>query len=216
MNIKNIRDHEFVGKIVNSDDPMNLFRCKINVIGIFDGISDDMLPWMFPSATSVFGGTGAGSGSYPKVGTWVKVKFPHNDVYSGEYMGIPNMQPELNSELEGDIINSHIIVYDVDESFKILYTKLQGVIIKLGDNFVNIKKENGEIHLSSETKIFIDTPEITTREGHLVKYKEMKDMFDKHIHMGNLGAPTGIPLPPETVSLHETLPTTLMTKNLVK
>ena len=216
IKIKNISEHEFVGKIVVSEDPMNLYRCRVKVLGLFDDLEDTMIPWCFPSATTTFGGSGAGSGSYPKVGTWVKVKFPHNDIYSGEYMGIPNMEPALADELEGDAINSHVFAYDVDETLKFMYTQAQGFIIQLGDEIINLKKEDGELHIVTTTKVFIETtdaeivasaeikldaPKITVNGDHLVRWEEMQALFDVHQHVGNMGAPTGPPNPPNTLQI---------------
>jgi hypothetical protein len=208
IKIKNIRDHEFIGQIIESEDPMNIYRCKVKVVGLFEGVDDDMIPWFFPASTNSFASAsgGAGNGSYPKVGTWVKVKFPHNDIFSGEYMGIPNLHPGLVDELDGDAENSHIFVYDVDESLKMMYTQAQGFIIQLGDEVINLKKEDGVLHISTTSQVFLETPEILTPKGHLVKYEEMKDMYDSHMHLGNLGAPTGAPLAPYTMAITEEIP----------
>ena len=65
----------YYGSIIINDDPERIGRCKVRVLGVFDELKDDDLPWAFPSYNTTFGGgesKGFGSISVPKVGTIVR------------------------------------------------------------------------------------------------------------------------------------------------
>ena len=204
IKIKNINDTVFLGKVVNSDDPLFMFRCKVKVVGMFDDIEDDLLPWVFPKNSASFAGSGFGDGQYPKVGTWVKVEFPHNDIYSGEYYGIPNIEPALQTELNGDYKNSIVFAYDIDEELKVMYTQAQGFLISSGENIINIKKIDGEIIITADSKVIIEAPKIELSEGAnepIMLGDSFNAIWKIHSHVGNLGAPTGPPLQPIDTAL---------------
>lgn len=112
---QNLRDKDWLGIIVDIEDPLKRGRAKIRIFERFDQRSfiDDKgtypdqplklsdyleesnfilpnkaLPWMFQVNSTVFaGGENPGSGSYstPKLGSLVKVNFVNDDIYSGEY-----------------------------------------------------------------------------------------------------------------------------------
>jgi hypothetical protein len=38
----------YFGKVVNNYDPLKIGRCKVRVIGLYDSLNDDDLPWLMP------------------------------------------------------------------------------------------------------------------------------------------------------------------------
>ena len=46
----------YYGSIIINDDPERIGRCKVRVLGVFDELKDDDLPWAFPSYNTTFGG----------------------------------------------------------------------------------------------------------------------------------------------------------------
>lgn len=120
---------EWLGVIVASDDNKNFDgRCKVRVFEKFDEIADEDLPWCFPVCSNIFSGgsgLGAGSFSYPRIGTLVRVKFNNGDIYHPEYSFIQNLNYQMIEELKQSYINSTVLLYDEDEDIKIMYT--QGV-----------------------------------------------------------------------------------------
>lgn len=209
-----LRDKVWVGEIISTDDPIKHYRCKIKIFGLLDEIEDDHLPWIFPGNNLSFAGEegGFGSGSYPKVGTVVKVKFPFGDIYSGEYYSIQNINESLMNEISEDYVNSNILAYDVDENLKLMYTQNQGLMFKLRDNFINIDKDDnikiednsgnlieilnsdGKITIKANTEIEVEAPKIkmgTAAIDAFIKGDTFGKIFDNHFHIGNLGAPTG-------------------------
>lgn len=158
-----IRFKEWLGEIIDSNDPLKHYRCKIRVFGLLDEINDEHIPWFFPGNNLSFSSTdgGFGSCSYPKEGTIVKVRFPFGDIYSGEFFGIQNINETLMNEVSNDYKNSHAFVYDVDEELKILYTQSQGLLLKLKDSLVQLRKDKSVLIQSEGTIVHIKNGSIS-------------------------------------------------------
>lgn len=154
---------EWMGIIVNTDDELFMGRCKVKVFEKFDELPDDVLPWAFPSYSSVFAKTGddggAGSFSYPKVGTLVRITFQNGDLYSPEYSVVQNLNKKMQSEISSSYTNSQVVVYDEDEDMKIIYTQDGGLLIWHKGSFMRIDKDKHITinHVGSPSKqTFID------------------------------------------------------------
>lgn len=222
-------EKEWVGEVVDNDDPEKMLRCKVRVYSLFDNLSVDMIPWAFPSAQMQFAGGNGGFGacSVPKVGTIVKVKFNNAEIYAPEYFAIQNINTSLQEELMNDYTNAQVLCYDEDEQFKMYYTQGKGFYVYLKKVILNITNDlsiivtnpngdqiiltnNGTLDIKTSSNITLNcngdmtatvkgTAEIeapTIKLGHtaveaLVQGKTFKPIFDNHVHMGNLGAPTG-------------------------
>jgi hypothetical protein len=145
MLTNDLRSKTWIGRIIENEDPLRQFRCRVRIFGLLDDIEDEMLPWFFPSGNNTFASTengGFGDATYPKKDTLVKVSFPFGDIYSGEYFAIQHINPSLSAELEDDYENSQIIRYDEDEELKVLFTQQQGFLIHLRENIINIDKDD--------------------------------------------------------------------------
>lgn len=149
-----ISQKEWIGEVISTEDPMKMLRVRAKVYGLFDGedMDEDMIPWLFPSNSASFSSTSGGSGNFdvPKVGTMVKVSFPNGDIYSGQYVGMPNINESFRNEVlakEYDCV--HAMRLDDEEGLQIYYTPLQGIIMKLKECTVNVTKEQS-VHI--ETK----------------------------------------------------------------
>lgn len=70
----------FQGTVVNTEDPEQKNRVKVQVDTMTNEISEDDLPWYVVLA-SAGGGNNAVS-SVPSVGSRVLVQFPDNDIYN--------------------------------------------------------------------------------------------------------------------------------------
>jgi hypothetical protein len=141
---RDIGGREWIGEIIDVDDPLKMLRCKINVFGLFNDLDKSMIPWAFPLYSHGFSSASGGFGSFdvPKKGTLVKVKFNSGDIYSPEYFAIQNINETIRNEISDDYTNAHVITYDEDEDLRILYTQKQGVIIKLKDTVINLQANN--------------------------------------------------------------------------
>jgi len=142
---KELANKEFIGTVVDNNDPENSFRCKIQVDSIFDNIEIENIPWAHPANNNKFASTedgGFGSGSVPKIGTKVKVKFDMGDRYSPQYYSIQNINPDLQSELETDYQNSHVLLYDKEQQLKVIYQPERGLEIFLKDSKLVINPDS--------------------------------------------------------------------------
>lgn len=153
---------EYLGEVINNEDPTFTGRCKINVFGVFHDLPDENIPWFTPITSSVFSGSGAGSLSVPKVGSYVRVKFLNGDIYSGEYSAIQYVDPDLVEQIKDDYDGTQVIAYDSDAELLILYQNMTGLKIYLKESFINIDP-NGNIrmyHSNSRNAIEINNDDI--------------------------------------------------------
>lgn len=75
----------YVGRVVNNEDPEKLGRCQIRVFCVFEEnrIKDEDLPWAMPDMNFI--GSKVGSFVVPPVGAIVKVYFNNGDIYQPHY-----------------------------------------------------------------------------------------------------------------------------------
>lgn len=84
---------QWVGKVVDNEDPLHLGRCKIRVFGYFDNIDSKLLPWAI-CQTSYVGGT-YGNLIIPEVGTVVNGYFDNGDTQKPIFTGTFNKAASL-------------------------------------------------------------------------------------------------------------------------
>jgi hypothetical protein len=135
----------YIGEVVDNNDPLKEFRCKIRVYGLMDKLKDDELIWFYPDNNAFFSGgnsKGFGSGSVPKVGSKVKVKFLNNDIYSGVYYSIENINESLRNEIADDYLNTHVLLYDEEQQLKVIYQPNRGFEIYLKESHILINPDS--------------------------------------------------------------------------
>lgn len=111
----------YVGKVIYNEDPTFTGRCKVRVFGLFDGLDDEFVPWFAPVNSGIFSTQGGGSLSIPKIGDIVRVQFSNNDLYSGEYMSLQCLDPELVKEIKDDYLGTHVLLFDAEAELMVLY-----------------------------------------------------------------------------------------------
>lgn len=183
---------EWIGLVTDGDDPEFMGRCKVRVYGIFDTLPDEHLPWAFPATNNTFAGGEGGFGfiSVPKAGTLVKIKFANGDRYSPQYIGIPNINSEVQSEISASYEGSHVLVFDVDEDMKIFYTPSKGLRISLKQSnlTINPDKSISIEHADSKSIIELNGSNISIVSQETVTVTAQKAVIDaKSIELG-LGA----------------------------
>ena len=137
---------DYIGRVVYNEDPTFSGRCKIRVFGIFDELDETLIPWFSPMSMNVFSSAkGAGSISVPKIGAIVRVRF-QNDIYSGEYTNIQNIDPSLIEEIKDDYQNTHVLCYDADKDLIVMYQPMTGFKIHLGGSMIKVDSD-GTIQL---------------------------------------------------------------------
>lgn len=165
--IKGLTKEEIIGKIfygevIDNNDPDQDGRCKIRVYGVhesdlpeYDGkgkvtgtkkieIPTDDLPWATPGSMKTFGGGGdhgAGDISIPKIGAIVRVSFIEGDLYNPEWHSLPFLNQAAKDEIADSYLDSHVILYDVDQQLKVFYTPGKGVEIYLKKSHLTINPD---------------------------------------------------------------------------
>lgn len=166
----NIRETHWIGEVVDNVDPANLGRCRVKVFGKFDQLPADVIPWATPMTRNF-----VGSHHVPNVGTIVAVRFDNGNIYHPEYW----FQINQNKDLKVDILDASSasnnvvsLVYDSVRNIRIYHSPEDGLVITRGSGakerpLIQID-EKGDIKISTENKIFLDSGNIflsNTGEG---------------------------------------------------
>jgi hypothetical protein len=131
---------DWLGEVVDNEDPEFTGRCRVRVFGKFDGtnkiddpdsgyiIPDDQIPWAYPASGNIFGGGEGGAGflSVPKVGTKVKIRFSYGNLYAPEYTVVQDLNQAVIDEVKASYQNAHVLFFDEDEKAKLVYTPAKG------------------------------------------------------------------------------------------
>lgn len=142
-------DNDWIGIVMNVDDPTFSGRAQVRVFGLFDGIENQYLPWAVPINSTIFAGNGAGSISIPKIGQFVRIQFNNGDQYAPEYMAIQNVDTELIQRIKDDYPGTHVLLYDPDEELTVIYQVNSGFQLYLKQSFIQI---------TPDTMITLQTP----------------------------------------------------------
>lgn len=79
-------NHKWTGKVLDNNDPLMLGRVKIRIIGFYDEIADNAIPWALPESSYV--GSKKGSFIVPEVGSIVRGYFDNGDDQKPIYTAI--------------------------------------------------------------------------------------------------------------------------------
>ena len=149
---------DFLGEVVDVNDPMKEGRCKIRVFTVYDDLQVEDIPWAVPMHKPVFFGQDgkAGSLSIPKKGSIVGVTFNGGDIYSPEYKQIQEVGDDIKEELrkDGEYEGAHFVLFDGDEELKVWFTVKKGLTIQLKNSRINID-QNSKITLEHEDSLSI-------------------------------------------------------------
>jgi hypothetical protein len=184
LNANLLASGNFVGRVVDNDDPNQEGRCRIMVYGIFDfeePVYDSKnkpipgqvkrtelptadIPWAYPRSNAFFAGGEGGFGniSIPKIGAIVNVNFCDGNIYSPEYTAIMNINTDMQAAISGSYLNSHVFGWDQDENLKVYYTPNNGMEIFLKDSHITINPDSSITieHAASESIIELVGPNI--------------------------------------------------------
>lgn len=134
---------EFLGQVVDNQDPEKIGRCKIKVFGLFDNLANEDLPWSNPKKAPVFGQEGqGGSISIPKNGAILKVTFDNQDIYSPEYHYHQELAKDVKEQLQTEYNGTHIFCFDGDVKLKMYYVPSVGLTFELDESRINIHTDN--------------------------------------------------------------------------
>jgi len=146
--------NSWLGIVINTKDPTFSGRCQVKVLGLFDGISNEHLPWTVPINSTIFAGDGAGSISVPKIGQFVRIQFNNGDMYAPEYTTIQNIDTNLIQRIKDDYDGTHVLLYDPIEELTVIYQKGSGFQLYLKESFIQI---------TSDSMITLQTPNMDSQ-----------------------------------------------------
>lgn len=157
-----LKTSNWLGEVVDVDDPLFLGRVKVKVFGKFDDLETEDIPWANPSNNFSPGdSSGGGSFKIPKLGCIVNIQFDNGNLYCPEYTFNQKISDSLKSEIEGDYEGAWSEIFDEDELLKIYYVRGKGLTISLKESFVNILNDNESIQITTPGT-FITTSEDDT------------------------------------------------------
>lgn len=140
---KDLHDADWIGVVINNQDPLHSGRCRIKVFDLTDKLErDEDVPWAVPVNSTFFAGDGAGSLSVPKLGQIVRVQFNNGDIYAPEYTTIQNIDTELINAIKDDYDGTHVLAYDPDEGLSMIYQRNLGIQLFYRDSFIQIAPDS--------------------------------------------------------------------------
>lgn len=153
-------DKQFLGIVEDPNDPRKEGRAKIRVVGVYDDIPVQDLPWAYPTQKSTFFGKEGrgGSLSVPKKGAIVVIKFNNGNPYSPEYYSIHEIAEDVRQEIgkNGEYLGSHVVLFDGDEELKIWFTISKGITMQLKGSRVNIGRDRAITIEHDQTQSIIE------------------------------------------------------------
>lgn len=184
---------KYKGIVKDIDDPVKMGRIKVYVPAIHGGDDSLMTDWAMPSVP--FSGDGIGMIRIPPVDSFVWIEFEQDNldktpIWSGGFWVEDKKLEEIDKEK----------LLLVTEKFKIV----------IDNDKVNISGEGGEIEISGNVvKINGDTDIELNGNSHSAVLYDMLNtalqtfvsMLSSHTHLGNMGAPTGPPIPTPTLNI---------------
>lgn len=146
--VDNLRTSNWLGEVIDVNDPRKEGRIKVRVYGKFDLLEDKHIPWA-RAQNMLTGGSSSGSGmhSNPKLGSVVGVRFDNGNLYEPEWYKIQNISEELKEELSESYENAHSLIYDTvtEGGLKIFFTEDKGLVLDYKETQINIKPDNSII-----------------------------------------------------------------------
>lgn len=144
---KDLSKQNFIGQVIYNNDPDMVGRCKVRVLGLMDDLDENLIPWFSPMTIGIFSSIdGGGNFSVPKNGAWVRVRFPNEDIYSGEYTSIQNVDPNMFTGDSGldkeDYVGTHVLLYDADQELMIVFQPHSGITMYYRESKINIAPTN--------------------------------------------------------------------------
>jgi hypothetical protein len=202
---QDLLDKQFLGIVVDIEDPKKEGRAKVRVASLYDEIPVEDIPWAFPKNRGTsFGQAGkGGSVSIPKLNSVVAVVFDNGNPYSPEFFSIQELADDIKSELESEYEGSHIVLFDGDQELKIWFTVGKGLTLSVKGASINLAPDN-LVTIKTDNKVVIDCPNVelgstssAAVSEYIVKGETFLNLFNAHTHAG-AGSPP-VPLSQDVV-----------------
>lgn len=149
----------YTGRVLMTDEGekdengnvLHLGRVKCSIQGLMEDISDlTKLPWIYPEPNNMSGGSNVTGGFHaPLVGSYVNIRFPFEDIYSGFYYG-NFIDP-----------NTYLGIFNEDYPDSYGHRDEQNTYWK-----VNKSKKTAEFHHTSGANVAFDADSTITMTSH--------------------------------------------------
>lgn len=142
FNKHDLRDTDWVGIVINNQDPTFSGRAQVRVFTVMDGIIDEHIPWATPINSTIYSGDGGGNMSVPKLGSFVRIRFCNGDLYSPEITAIQNLDNTLIETIKEDYQGTHVIAFDPEYNLSIIHQPQSGLLIFYRESFFQITPDS--------------------------------------------------------------------------
>ena len=132
------KNKNYVGIILDNNDPKRLGRCKIMVVGVFDSLPVNDIPWATP-----WKDPNGNQFILPDKGKVVNVRFDLDNIYKPEYIYSESYNINLENKLKNLSEESYLSMKSVlfDHKTQIFSNDSEGLIIDYKFNKINIKED---------------------------------------------------------------------------
>lgn len=149
----NLTSTNFIGKVIDVNDPEKRQRVKLRIPQLHRGVPDNLLPWTRPSSSQGGANAGAGAGSVrvPPKGATLYGNLEGNDPHNIHYGGSPTID---SAHKDNEILNEDYphTFGEVDHAGNKTVTNTQ----KNTKTYVH--KSGTTIHISADGSVSISTP----------------------------------------------------------
>ena len=144
-------NQRYNGVVEDNNDPERIGRCKIRVMGLYDGIDVDHLPWALPDFTFV--GSVKGSFVVPENGAVVNVYYDDNDIYQPRYFSKTLDLTNINFEADkNEDYPDSMVFWETENGSFSKFNRRKGEYSLKTHNGVFIKIfESGVIEVSNDS-----------------------------------------------------------------
>lgn len=143
-------EKRYNGIVEDNNDPERIGRCKIRVMGLYDNIETDFLPWALPDFSFV--GI-KGSFVVPELGSVVNVYYDDDDIYQPRYFSktLDISNQKFEADKNEDYPNS-MIFWETDKGDFSKFNRAKGEYTLKTHNGVFVKVfESGIIEISNDS-----------------------------------------------------------------
>lgn len=153
---KYVNEH-WSGVVVNNEDPEKLGRCQVRIIGYYENIADDYLPWAVPDIAYM--GSMKGGQIIPEKGTMVRGYFDKGDVQRPIFNAVAFNEYNAESDFTNRKIDYpfKMVLMETDKGDfltlnrkdgTLLFTHRTGAMFQIdGDGNMTIQTGNGRTNM---------------------------------------------------------------------
>lgn len=159
-------DDHWTGKVIDNADPLYMGRVKIRILGYYDEISDNAIPWALPESTYL--GSTQGTLVIPEINTIVRGYFDKGDDQKPIYTAIA---PSIDNYATTQMLDNPDEMYDYPNVMVLMHTdEGERVTLNRTSGDMSITHRSGtKINIAPNGAITIETSIPLTKPSASVK-----------------------------------------------